>query len=170
MLKAGTGRALCWAMRMTAPLAASLVSAASFFVAAAYGTNLACPANGRRTTESASQIDGRVFAFSKSGVVELKSATAYCLSCHDGAVAPAIGVNVQSAHRAAAGTAENHPVDVAYPDFRPGFRARADLDPRLILDNGRVACKTCHAGTGTDDGSLAITAAGSQLCLACHLK
>lgn len=161
---------MCWAMRKTAPLAASLASAALFCAAAAYGTNLDCPAAGRSNTESASQIDGRVFAFTKGGMVELRSASAYCLSCHDGAVAPAVGISLQPSQHSAAAGAENHPIDVAYPDLRPGFRTRADLDPRLMLDNGRVTCKTCHASGGTDGGSLAMTTAGSQLCLACHLK
>lgn len=105
-----------------------------------------------------------------------------CLSCHNGAVASSV---LGSAHAILAGKREgfaapqgwdvrDHPIGVAYPEHRDGYRPRAvvEADGRLPLPDGRVECTSCHdphnrAGI---EAMLVMSNRRSALCLACHEK
>ena len=91
--------------------------------------------------------------------------TAYCGTCHED-TADAMEGDV--AGHPGDSAARNHPVDVAYPEDDPDYRAPADLEPALLLLDGRLSCVSCHAHD--DPGhSLALPAEGSEICRACHL-
>ena len=121
----------------------------------------ACPLSGGIRCEEAAR-ESRVRCQTEGGLREYAGVDSYCLSCHDGKAAPA---------RLCSGVKPiPHSSTVAYPPERSGFRPASSLDGRLRLRAGKVTCETCHAGRDTADSYLSITAAGSALCLACHVK
>ncbi len=107
-----------------------------------------------------------------------------CLSCHDGAIAPAVPmpqhIPVISQVGVSAGQTGdgfrfpmgNHPVGVRYdagsPRFarEPGLRAGAEVP----LPAGRVQCVSCHDPHGTTghEDLLRVSNRRSGLCLSCH--
>ena len=99
--------------------------------------------------------------------------TDLCMSCHDGTVAPALrahyGSSGSKAHQS--GASANHPVGV---DYLSVFRLKPDsyndptLNPKIILEGGKVGCVSCHA---THDPS--VVSAGNirqEVCTECHRR
>ena len=95
---------------------------------------------------------------------KIDNVSEYCLGCHDedvrtgGAPVPVHSV----------GSAENsHPTDILYPAEKSGYKSAEKFDPRLVLRQGRMSCITCH-DIENSRHELVISAAGSELCIACH--
>jgi len=102
-----------------------------------------------------------------------------CLSCHDGSVASSAEYSSGALDPLGSGgspawklSGDAHPVEIDYGEAqlrRPGtLRPLAQLPDSLVLNEGRVTCATCHAGTSEEKGRVAVTMSGSTLCLACH--
>ncbi|MCM2304062.1 MAG: hypothetical protein NDJ72_05125 [Elusimicrobia bacterium] len=95
--------------------------------------------------------------------------TNLCMSCHDGTIAPTI-----TAHSVSGGGADlgaNHPVGIDYRAAvtgNPGSFNDPESNPRIILEDGMVACISCHS---THDVSPA--SGGSvrhEVCIECHRR
>lgn len=95
--------------------------------------------------------------------------TGLCMSCHDGTIAPTI-----TAHTTMTGGADlgaNHPVGIDYL-----FAARSDpasfidpaANPRIVLEDGKVACISCHAAH--DIGSISGGSVRHEVCIECHRR
>lgn len=102
----------------------------------------------------------------------LDAETETCLSCHDGALAPAPGIRVGSGGPPSAARilGGRHPIGV-----RQGPRGAGDnlvapalLDPRIRLFDGRVGCGSCHNPYASDRAQLVMSNQRSALCLGCH--
>jgi predicted CXXCH cytochrome family protein len=64
----------------------------------------------------------------------------------------------------------SHPygVEVRSNGHNSRMRIRSDIDPRVILFNGRIECQTCHSLTSRNDDYLVRVGSYEQLCLSCH--
>lgn len=101
--------------------------------------------------------------------------TGMCLSCHDGATARPLTAHAGPAYgmASAAGPdmASAHPVGVDYMAAvrrDPGSYNDPFANPRIVLEDGKVGCVSCHA---THDA--ATVAAGSvrhEVCVECHRR
>lgn len=101
--------------------------------------------------------------------------SAACVECHKGEADQAAGTVGHPGPT-------SHPVGMDYAASTARDRALtppSDLDPRLALSAGVVACTTCHipyreadhAGRAAGgDPMLVMDNEGSRLCLACHRK
>ncbi|MBI4815243.1 MAG: hypothetical protein HY791_03225 [Deltaproteobacteria bacterium] len=89
-----------------------------------------------------------------------------CLSCHDGSV------STGREHEVRGVGLESHPVDVPYESRQVGrtnsLRPTVQLEPAIVLVDGRLVCTSCHDGSSSLPAKLAISMNGSGLCLACH--
>ncbi len=85
-----------------------------------------------------------------------RCASAECLSCHDGTVAPS--------------RSHGHRVDVPYASSWLARRAalRAIPESGLVLASGRVTCATCHDGRSPGPHRLASPPGAQRLCDGCH--
>ncbi len=106
-----------------------------------------------------------------------------CLSCHDGAIAPAISMpeHMQITSQIGRSVSEvgrpkylmgSHPVGVRYDARKaalvrqPGLRAGVEIP----LPDGRIQCVSCHDPHGTTghENLLVVSNRRSELCLTCH--
>jgi len=90
----------------------------------------------------------------------------WCLSCHDGSLAPHVGSRLGGGMEA--GT---HPVDVSYREAASRNRrlhAQFQVSQRLSLPDGKVTCLSCHDGASGQPKHVALPMARSELCFACH--
>ena len=118
------------------------------------------------------EINGRVFYGADGHIVEVPSITTYCLSCHDGTVAPRRqGPSVQGRgdRMQDIGMPGLHPVEVHYPTGDRGFKATAELPSAMVMPGGCVTCVTCHR-LDSEDHELVVSNGRSELCLTCHQK
>ncbi len=124
------------------------------------------------------------FAFFKPAPNVLDGSSLLCLSCHDGAIAPAVSLPehaqiISQIGRSVSATGGgfrfpmgSHPVGVRYNPAnprlvnQPGFRAGLEMS----LPDGRVECVSCHNPHGTSGHKhlLVVSDRRSQLCLSCH--
>lgn len=116
-----------------------------------------------------------------------------CLSCHDGTVAAdqllnypnSTGIDAQTAVGVftlgdSLGTdlSDDHPISVTYdttldPDFVAIDGATNTVNGLQLFGTGgdQVECGTCHSvHDNTNEPFLAVSNAGSALCLSCHVK
>ena len=110
-------------------------------------------------------LDGRLHSTSAEEADEIVDITAYCNSCHGDSSEDA---ESEATGHAGDSVARDHPVDVAYPGADPDYRAPGELDPGLLLLEGRLSCVTCHAHDDRDH-VLVLPTRSSEICRACHL-
>lgn len=96
--------------------------------------------------------------------------TGYCLSCHDGTVAPGIRLGRRDRKLSEVRLHSSHPVDVQYPRNRAGYRNPEQIDSRIPLAGGQVTCLSCHGGDDPSRDFLSVRLTRSRLCLECHSK
>jgi predicted CXXCH cytochrome family protein len=98
-----------------------------------------------------------------------------CLSCHDGTIARSVG---GASGNPGAVVADSHPVGVVYQtnpiyagkiDRAISFTPAVQLDARIRLVDGQVACASCHSLYSAEPGRLVMSNLGSNLCLSCHV-
>jgi hypothetical protein len=95
--------------------------------------------------------------------------TGLCLSCHDGTVAPTI-----TAHTASSGGMDlgaNHPVGIDYQAAvrrDPGSYNDPAMNGRIVLEEGKVACISCHATH--DIGAVSGSSVRQEVCIECHRR
>lgn len=124
------------------------------------------------------------FRFYHFRVESLDDSSKLCLTCHDGAIAPAvpmpqhaqivsqIGLSVSTTGNGFRFPMGNHPVGVRYDPANPRLvrepGQRADVE--IPLPEGRVQCVSCHDPHGTSGHKdlLWISNRRSGLCLSCH--
>lgn len=93
--------------------------------------------------------------------------TGLCMSCHDGTIAATISAH--SASGAGSGLGANHPVGM---DYQAAVRRDPSSynDPvsngRIILEDGKVACISCHATH--DTGAVSGSSVRHEVCIECH--
>jgi predicted CXXCH cytochrome family protein len=99
------------------------------------------------------------FPFYPYRIEDLNDSSMLCLSCHDGAVAPAVSMG-------------DHPVGVRYDLASPRFASEPGLRTavEIPLPDGRVQCVSCHDPHGTTghEDLLRVSNRRSGLCLSCH--
>lgn len=122
--------------------------------------------------------DGRLdsAAFGRESLQAGGVKTGLCLSCHDGIVAPALKTH----SAAAAGSPRQfqtidlgagHPVGV---DYLAAFQRSPDdyndpvLSPRIVLEEGKVGCSSCHATH--DLSAVSASSVRDEVCMDCHRR
>ena len=110
-------------------------------------------------------LDGWLRSTSAEEADEIVDITAYCNSCHGDS---GKGAESETTGHAGDSAARDHPVDVAYPGADPNYRAPGELDPGLLLLEGRLSCVTCHAHDDPEH-ALVLPTGNSEICRACHL-
>jgi predicted CXXCH cytochrome family protein len=124
------------------------------------------------------------FPFYRSRIDTLDEGSKLCLSCHDGAIAPAVSMPqhaliVSEIGRSVGVTGGrlrfpmgNHPVGVRYDAGSPRFAREPGLRDgvEIPLPDGRVQCVSCHDPHGTTghEHLLWVSNRRSGLCLSCH--
>jgi predicted CXXCH cytochrome family protein len=98
-----------------------------------------------------------------------------CLSCHDGIIARSVG----GMSRNVTGLlSDSHPVGMVYRtnpihagkiDRSISFTAPSQLNARIRLVEGQVACASCHSPYSAEQGHLVMSNLRSNLCLSCHV-
>jgi hypothetical protein len=95
--------------------------------------------------------------------------TGLCMSCHDGTIAATI-----TAHSASSGGTDmgaNHPVGIDYLAAvrrDPGSYISPVSNARIVLEDGKVACISCHATH--DAGSISGGSVRPEVCTECHRR
>jgi hypothetical protein len=95
--------------------------------------------------------------------------TGLCMSCHDGTIAGTI-----TAHSATSGGMDlgaNHPVGIDYlASVRrdPGSFRDPMMNDRIVLEEGKVACISCHATH--DVGAVSGSSVRQEVCIECHRR
>lgn len=95
--------------------------------------------------------------------------TGLCLSCHDGTVAPTIRAHMQSSGGTDMGA--NHPVGIDYLAAVRGDPSSfndPDSNPAIILEEGKVACISCHSTH--DAGGFSGNSVRREVCIECHRR
>lgn len=102
--------------------------------------------------------------------------TGLCLSCHDGSIASTLNTHggspssSRSQYRSPDMSA-SHPVGV---DYMAVSRARPDeyndstLNPKIVLEEGKVGCVSCHATH--DPATLSASNVRQEVCIECHRR
>ncbi len=124
------------------------------------------------------------FPFYRFGLFDLDDSSKLCLSCHDGAIAPAVPVPqhpliVSQTGLSVGVTGDgfrfpmgNHPVGVRYNPADPALVREPGLreGEQIPLPDGRVQCVSCHDphGTSGHEDLLRVSNRRSGLCLSCH--
>jgi predicted CXXCH cytochrome family protein len=124
------------------------------------------------------------FGFYPFGLFDLDDTSKLCLSCHDGAIAPAvpmphyplivsqIGLSVSATGDGFRFPMGDHPVGVRYDSANPRLARQPGLqaDVQIPLPEGRVQCVSCHDphGTAGHEYLLRVSNRRSGLCLSCH--
>lgn len=100
-----------------------------------------------------------------------------CLVCHDGVSAPIAEGSYRNApgeeHSRGQVNGSSHPIGMDYAAYSIGnhsFKDMQMLDRQMVLVDGKVGCLSCHNPLNPRRNHLAVTDAGSELCLACHNK
>lgn len=114
---------------------------------------------------------GGTLDFEQKGVIDDNSRE--CLSCHDGTLSSAThtqiaGISFQ--HGKSIGM--SHPISVDYEEvylkYPKKYFPPESLDPRIVLVNGKIGCKTCHDHYSKHKKHLVMDNFKSRLCLSCH--
>ncbi|HBG07052.1 MAG: hypothetical protein A2075_22080 [Geobacteraceae bacterium GWC2_58_44] len=99
-----------------------------------------------------------------------------CVSCHDGAGASSIGVDLRDRpfdrkSRVASFTSD-HPIGMTYSSYVAANRGYKPIgtDTKMIFVDGKVGCLTCHDPLNPERGHLVMSDRNSALCLTCHDK
>ncbi|MDA8244855.1 MAG: cytochrome c3 family protein [Elusimicrobia bacterium] len=140
--------------------------------------------------QNAEYASGNSAAYDASPSGLQNSKSRLCMSCHDGSVAVASSVKIQSASNnwilwdngaavangsgtGNTGMKGSHPVAVNYATVQTAnptdYVAAASLVD-VKLDAGKVQCTTCHNPHNKYNKMLVADNAGSALCLKCHIK
>ena len=100
-----------------------------------------------------------------------------CVSCHDGLRASDVSVNYRNnpdgSRTGRHFSGKDHPIGMeyaSYASFRRGYRPVAQLNPKMLLVNGKVGCLTCHNPLNPEKSHLVMSDRRSALCLTCHDK
>lgn len=102
--------------------------------------------------------------------------TGLCMSCHDGAVASSLashGSSMGGPRLVAMGVeaGSNHPVGVDYMAAvrrDPGSYIDPSANPRIVLEDGKVGCMSCHATH--DASSMGSVNLRPEVCIDCHVR
>lgn len=107
---------------------------------------------------------------------EVDSFSFDCLSCHDGSTSPAHDISYKNA--ADSGTfsgsgLRSHPIGTHYGSasyVNNQLRRLENIDPNMVLVDGKVGCLTCHNPLNRNAPHLVASNDRSNLCLTCHIK
>ena len=94
--------------------------------------------------------EGANVLVTKAESVNLDTASAECMQCHNGRNSSHIVVKSASSAMqfTVSGRQSNHPIGMKYDEFAASdpnsYRPRALLDPNISFVNGRVMCVSCH--------------------------
>ena len=124
------------------------------------------------------QKEGRIDSalFARESELAGGAKTSLCLSCHDGTVAPSLqahGGSLGGDRFAVLGSnpSANHPVGVDYMAVLrrdPGSYNDPAMNARIVLEEGRVGCLSCHASH--DLSSVSAGNVRREVCIDCHRR
>ena len=120
---------------------------------AASDSALNCPAGVK--PNCVPQLVGTTVVLCKQGdeVQGYTSISDYCLSCH-------------ATYRP---MTFEHPHGIEYPASRREFREPGLLHESIVLDAGKLTCKTCHSGIDAENHFLAESYDSTHICGHCHM-
>lgn len=108
--------------------------------------------------------------------LNLDSLSVDCMSCHDGAIASSVGVDLRDRpydRRSRVNSfTSDHPVGMTYQSYVSANRGYKEVgsNTRMIFVNGKVGCLTCHNPLNPEKGHLVMSDRNSALCQTCHDK
>ena len=114
-----------------------------------------------------------------SQAATLDESSAFCLTCHDGSLAPdeSSAVIERTAgiwRHGDAGNRSSHPLGVSYIKAHAGkphaYRRISSLPSTIRLPSGKVECLSCHNLYSKNEHLLSVSNERSRLCLSCHRK
>lgn len=94
--------------------------------------------------------------------------TGMCMSCHDGTVAGTIKAHAVTASAGGMDLGANHPVGGDYMDAvrrDPVSFNHPASNTRIVLEDGKVGCISCHAAHDNSAGSVR-----PEVCIDCHRR
>ena len=121
---------------------------------------------------------GSIFNFSggnATSLIEMDSFSKDCLSCHDGAAASMIEVDLRDRPNDRSSwvtSAKNdHPIGMTYNNYVAANRGYKPVSGnKMVFVNGKVGCLSCHDPLNAERGHLVMSDIGSALCKPCHDK
>ena len=103
----------------------------------------------------------------------LDSFSAGCVTCHDGIVSRKDILNYRNDPRTRMQMISGkHPIGMNYESYtvyRDTLKKVDELNPNLVLVEGKVSCVTCHDPFNPEKNHLALKNSGRDLCKECHL-
>ncbi|GAB4294197.1 MAG: cytochrome c [Desulfuromonadia bacterium] len=115
------------------------------------------------------------FIFATGERQTVDSFSSDCMSCHDGMNAPYHDVRIRNGARRGGLSLEtvlaSHPIGMHYGSAayeNRSLRGVDELDPNIILADGRVGCLSCHNMLNPDKFHLVVDNGQSGLCFQCH--
>jgi predicted CXXCH cytochrome family protein len=104
---------------------------------------------------------------------EINDNSRECLSCHDGTISTEATTQFEGLsweHGKSIGL--SHPIGVDYEEVymkkRRLYHPPGNLDPRIVLIDGKIGCETCHNHYSKNKKHLVMDNFRSRLCLSCH--
>lgn len=119
----------------------------------------------------ASLMAGHLAKGVDSQAPELDTYSLKCMQCHGERATPRLATSVdRNGVVRHASQSANHPIGMNYQRATSfgGYRARASVERKLMLPDGKVGCVTCHAGYQKEHGKLVVPREKSALCFECH--
>lgn len=122
--------------------------------------------------------DSSIFNFSgrnATSLLEMDSFSKDCLSCHDGAAASMIKVELRDrpndSHSWVTSAKRDHPIGMTYNNYVAADRGYKPVSGnKMVFVNGKVGCLSCHDPLNAERGHLVMSDTGSALCKTCHDK
>lgn len=93
-----------------------------------------------------------------------------CLLCHSQQSTPLpIPETILDPPRFSEHSSHPNGVSVQAGQYTSGYRIRAQIDPSILLNEGRIECQTCHCLTiGKEDLVVADESESGPACMGCH--
>lgn len=110
-----------------------------------------------------------------ASLIDMDSFSKDCLSCHDGAAASMIEVDLRDRpndrHSWVATGKSDHPIGMTYNNYVAANRGYKPVSGnKMVFVNGKVGCLSCHDPLNAERGHLVMSDVGSALCKTCHDK
>lgn len=119
--------------------------------------------------------DQPVTVFKDGESYEVDSFSFNCLSCHDGTNSPGHDIEFKNSGVGdySGKSRRSHPIGMHYGSasyVNNQLQRLENLNPNMILIDGRVGCLTCHNPFNSQSPHLTVTMDRSSLCFSCHIK
>lgn len=117
------------------------------------------------------------FIFADGGRQTVDTFSSDCMACHDGVNARYHDVRIRNGKRqgpiSLSTVLGSHPIGMHYGSAayeNSSLRPVDEMNPNIVLADGRVGCLSCHSMLNPEQFHLAVDNSGSNLCFQCHIR